>query len=95
MGTFCEAFDITKIEAPSTARKRFQKKRTQTNIRRPPRPLKSFKKKEIPKPIPKKKQPRKKKTTTVYYKCGIIGHKAFQCKVEQKINELFSKELEL
>ena len=29
------------------------------------------------------------------YKCGKIGHKAFQCKTEQKINELFSGEPEL
>ena len=29
------------------------------------------------------------------YKCGKIGHKAFQCKIEQKINKLFYGEPEL
>jgi len=31
----------------------------------------------------------------VCYKCGKIGHKFFQCKTEQEINELFSEEPEL
>jgi len=61
MGTFYEAFDITKIEAPSTTHKRIQKKRAQKNIRRPSRPPKPFKKMDSPKPpASKKKQPRKK-----------------------------------
>jgi len=29
MGNFCEAFGVTKIEAPSTVRKRLNKKRAQ------------------------------------------------------------------
>jgi len=39
MGTFCEAFGVTKIEAPSAVHKRINKKRAQT--KRPPKP-KSF-----------------------------------------------------
>jgi len=31
----------------------------------------------------------------VCYKCGKTGHESFQCKTEQKINELFSEEPEL
>ena len=95
MGTFCEAFGITKIQAPSTARKQIQKKRAQPKFKRPPRQPKPFVKKEQAKPPPKKKQPREKKKTIVCYKCGKIGHKAFHCKIEQKINELFSGEPEL
>jgi len=55
MGTFCEAFDITNIEAPSTARKRMQKKKAQLKFKRTSRQPKSFIKKEQPKPTPKKK----------------------------------------
>jgi len=95
MGTFCKAFGLTKIEAPSTAHKRIQKKRAQPRFKRPPRQPKPFVKKEQSKPTPKKKQSNKKKKTIVCYKCGKIGHKAFQCKTEQKINELFFGELEL
>ena len=90
MGTFCEAFGITKIEAPFTARKRIQKKRAKPSLRLPPRQPKPFVKREHPKSTPKRKQLIKKKKPIVYYKCGKTGHKAFQCKTEQKINELFS-----
>ena len=96
METLCEAFGITKIEVPSTAYERVQKKKAQINLRRSLRPSKPFKKKEIPKPpAPKKKQSNKKKRTIVCYKCGKIGHKAFQCKIGQKNNKLFSGEPEL
>jgi len=96
MRTFCETFGITKVEAPSTGCKRVQKKKAQKNIRRPPRPPKPFKKKDNSKPpASKKKQPSKKKKTIVYYKCSKTSHKAFQCKPEQKINELFSGEPKL
>lgn len=95
MGTLCEAFGITKIEAPLTARKRIQKKRAKPNLRQPPKAPRPFVKRQQPRPAPKKKQPSKKKKTVVCYKCGKIGHKVFQCKTEQKINELFSEEPEL
>jgi len=97
MGTFCEAFGITKIEAPSTSRKRLQKRKPKPTFKRPPfqRP-KPIVKKEQPKPTPKRKQASKpKKKHVVCYKCGKIGHKAFQCKTKQKINELFSGHPEL
>jgi len=37
---------------------------------------------------------KKQKKPIVCYKCGKTGHKSFQCKTEQKINELFSGEPE-
>ena len=95
MDTFCEAFGITKIKAPSTACKWTQKKRAQPKFKRQPKQPKPFIKKEQPKPTPKKKQLNKKKKTIVCYKCGKIGHKAFQYKTKQKINELFFGEPEL
>ena len=95
MGTFCEAFGVTKIEAPSTVRKRIYKKKAQT--KRPIRQPKPFIKRGqvSSKPSPKKKAFKKQKKPIVCYKCGKTGHKAFQCKTEQKINELFSGEPEL
>jgi len=57
MDTFCEAFGITKIEAPLTARKRIQKKRAHSKIKRPQRPPKPSIKKEQPKPVTNRKQP--------------------------------------
>ena len=54
-----EAFGITKIEATSIARKRIQKKRAQTKIKRPQTQPKPFIKEGQPKSIPKKKQPSK------------------------------------
>jgi len=56
MRNFCEAFSITKVEAPSIANKGIQKKRVQKNIRRPPRPPKPFKKMDNPKPPASKKK---------------------------------------
>ena len=93
MGTFCEAFGITKIVAPSTARRKAQKKQ-KPKPRQPFRQPKPFIKKET-KPTPKKKKTTKPKRPIVCYKCGKTGHKAFQCKTEQKINELFSGDPEL
>jgi len=39
MGNFCEAFGVTKIEAPSTIRKRINKKRTQPKRSAQPKPF--------------------------------------------------------
>jgi len=93
MGTFCEAFGITKIVAPCTARRKAQKKQ-KPKPRQPFRQPKPFIKKET-KPTPKKKKTTKPKRPIVCYKCGKTGHKAFQFKTEQKINELFSGDAEL
>jgi len=91
MGSFCEAFGITKIVAPSAACKKTLKRKAQPKFKRPLSQPKPFVKKEQPKLAPKKKpHPAKKKKPIVCYKCGKVGHKAFQCKTEQKINELFS-----
>ena len=92
MGNFCEAFGIEKIEAPSARRKRIVKRKG------PPR--KPFRSKPItkPSPPPSKPKPKRKgptkqsKRPIVCYKCGKPGHKAFQCKTEQKINELFAED---
>ena len=93
MGTFCDAFGVTKIEAPSAVHKRVQKKVNKTcPYRRPPPlpPPKPYKKKFGPKTTPKGKGKTPiKKNKIVCYKCGKVGNKAFQCKTEQNINEFF------
>jgi len=95
MGTFCEAFGVTKIEAPYAVRRKVQKKRAQAKIRKP-HPKIFVKKEQTPyKSSPKKRSPKKQKKPIVCYKCGKTGHKAFQCKTEQKINELFFEEPDL
>jgi len=94
MGNFCEAFGVTKIEAPSIVCKRINKKRAQPKRFSRPKPF--VKKPPIEsKPRPKGKPAKKQKKPIVCYKCGKTGHKSFQCKTEQKINELFSGEPEL
>ena len=95
MDTFCEAFGITKLEAPSIARKRAQKKQFKPKPKPAVRKPKPFVKTKQPKPILKRKKTNKGKKPIVCYKCGKTGHKAFQCKTEQKINELFSGDPEL
>jgi len=98
MGTFCEGFGITKIEAPSTAPKKAQKKQAKFRPKVPkvpPKQPKPFVKKEQPKTVTKKMKVVKKSKQLVCYKCGKTGHKAFQWKTEQKINELFSGDPDL
>jgi len=97
MGTFCEAFGVTKIKAPSVVRRWVQKKKAQAKIRKSPKQPKTFIKKDQMsyRPNIKKRPPKKQKKPTVCCKCRKAGHKSFQCKAEQKINELFSEELEL
>jgi len=95
MGTFCEAFGVTKIEARSTARKRIQKKSASLKSKDLKDTPSLLLKKNSLSPTPKGNSPAKKKKPFVCCKCGKIGQKAFQYKTEQKINELFSGELEL
>ena len=95
MGNFCETFGIEKIEAPSTHKKRIAKRNDPT--KRPFRPKPVAKPSQ---PVAKPKPTRKPSTTQtkkpiVCFKCGKPGHKAFQCKLEQKINEIFSGDPEL
>ena len=61
MTTFCEAFGVTKIEAPFAVRKRIRKKKAQTKW--PSRQPKPFIKREQAsnKPSPKKKASKKPK----------------------------------
>ena len=94
MGNFCEAFGVTNIEAPSTTRKRINKKRAQPKRSSRARPFVKRSSTEA-KPSPKRKATKKQKKPIVYFKCGKTGHKSFQRKAEQKINELFSGEPEL
>ena len=94
MGSFCEAFGITRIGAPSTTKRKAQKRQQKAKPKFPSKQPKPFVKKET-KPIPKKKKFNKPKKPVVCYKCGKTGHKSFQCKTEQKINELFSEDPEL
>ena len=91
MGNFCEAFGVEKIEAASARRKRIIKRKGPT--RRPYRPKPIAKSSPPPtKPRSKGKAPKKQKKPIVCFKYGKPGHKSFQCKTEQKINELFSTE---
>ena len=95
MGTFCEAFGITKIEAPSTARRKAHKRLNKSKQKPPVRQPKPFHKRET-KPIKaQQRKPNKTKKPIVCYKCGKTGHKAIQCKTEQKIHELFSEDPKL
>ena len=94
MGNFCEAFRVEKIEAPSAKRKCIIK--WKGPARRPFRPKSVVKPSPPPaKPRPKGKAPKKSKKPIVCFKCGKPGHKSFQCKTEQKINELFAGDPEL
>jgi len=94
MGNFCEAFGIEKIEAPSTKRKRIIKKGPPRKPFRPrPQPTP---KPTLTKPKPKSKGPKKTtKKPIICYKCGKPGHKSFQCKTEQKINEIFAEDSQM
>ena len=93
MGNFCEAFGFEKIEAPSTKRKRFNKRKVKS--RRPP-----FQPKTLTQAKPNvsakgkakvaKRNPKKQTKSIVCYKCGKAGHKSYQCKMKQKINKLFA-----
>ena len=95
MGNFCEAFGVTKIEAPSAKRKKIAKRKWPQ--RRPFRPKTVAKPNPptITKPKNTRKGSKKQKKPIVCYKCGKIGHESFQCKTEQKLNELFPGDPEL
>jgi len=94
MGNFCEAFGFEKIEAPSTKKKRFNKRRGKP--RRLPFQPKAMNPQTKPNNPNKgktkltKKNPKKQTKPIICYKCGKAGHKANQCKMKQKINELFA-----
>ena len=95
MGNFCEAFGIEKIEAPSKRKKRIIKRKGPAKRPFRPRPV-AKPSPPAAKPRPKGKAPKKQsKKPIVCFKCGKPGHKSFQCKMEQKINELFSENPEL
>ena len=82
MGTFCEAFGITKIEAPSKAKR--VKKAVNKRFKKSTKPPNNSPPVFNSKPTSSKKKKVKKKPV-VCYKCGKPDHKAFQCKTGQKI----------
>ena len=98
MGNFCEAFGFEKIEAPSTKRKRFHNRKGKQ--KKPP-----FQPKEVsqskPTPFTKRKTKQNKNNSKkqtqpiICYKCGQAGHKSNQCKMKQKINELFADDSQM
>jgi len=96
MGNFCEAFGFEKIEAPSIKRKQFNKRKG-----KPRRPFQSTNFKVKPtlsnktKPKVTKRNPKKQKKPIVCCKCGKAGHKSFQCKMKQKLNELFAEDSQM
>jgi len=97
MGNFCEAFGFKKIEAPSTKRKRFNKRKG-----KPRRPFQSTNfNKEKPTLSNKTKlkvtrrNPKTQKKPIVCYKCGKASHKSFHSKMKQKINELFAEDYQM
>ena len=77
MGNLCDAFGITKIEAPYTTRRRIQKKQTRPSPKRPVKTPPPFGRKEHFKPLLKRKSATKKKKRVVCFKFEKIGHKAF------------------
>ena len=99
MGNFCEAFGFEKIEAPSTKKKRFNKRRGKP--RRPPFQPKAMNPQTKPNNPNKGKtkltnnNPKKQTKPIICYKCGKAGHKSFQCKMKQKINELFAEDSQI
>jgi len=95
MGNFYEAFGIEKIEVPSTKRKRIIKRKGPP--KRPFRPRPKPTTQPTPtKPKAKGKAPKKQfKKPIACFKCGKPGHKAFQWKVEQKINEFFAEDAQM
>jgi len=92
MGNFCEAFGLTNIEAPSTKAKRIQKK-SATQIKKPSRP--NYSKPVLPKKAPPNKKKQPFKTPITCFKCEKQGDKDTECKVEQKVDELFFDKPEL
>jgi len=95
MGNFREALGIEKIEAPSTKRTCIIKRKGPSKRPFKPRP------KPSPNPTSTKPKPKSKaskkaaKKPIVYFKCSKPGHKAFQCKTEQKISELFAEDAQM
>lgn len=89
LGSFCEAFGLEKIQAPST-RKRQEKFKRSKFVNKP----KSKIPKSSEKYYKKGKRVKSKKhvddTTIICYKCGKPGHKANKCNFKKKINEIFS-----
>jgi len=65
MSNFCDAFGITKLEAPSAATRRAQKKQIRPSYRKPAKPSPPFIRKENSKPPPQRKTPIKKKKNCV------------------------------
>ena len=81
------------IEAPSSNAER-AKKVIHKIFKRPTKPPNNSPPAFNSKQTSSKKKNAKKKPV-LCYKCGKPGHKAFRCRTEQKINELFAYQPEL
>jgi len=88
MENFCEAFGVTKIEAPSAVHKRFNKKRAQN--KRPSRPQ-PFVKRPTPetKLRSKGKAAKKQKKPIVCCKCGKLATNPFNAKRSRRLMNYF------
>ena len=90
VGSFCEAFGIQGIRSPSALKRKSYKKSDYIKKgRRQPSRISN-------EPYYKKFKKRFQNNRNITcWKCGRLGHKANNCKVKQKINEIFSDNSEL